>query len=1320
MNSTAVEDLLQTRIEEGRDARRDTKTALDALSGKITSAIAQIGKKGRETMEQLEEQYVALERSHSTTTQTNQDERKFMRDMQDIRTKKKELAAYEVKQSDLTALKDKRNTLSDSLRHTESMLDELYASQRRLRAASKVGCDVSELSEKKITIPEVSRPHVIGKGGSSIRQIEGQAAVSIDIERNGGGILLTGSPAGIAVAEELIQVIVDTQSVELVLSPAALSVLMYNKAERAQAIQTEHGVRLDISRANKSCKITGLSANLSAATAVLEGMDCRSERVQLDASVIPVLIGKAGANIQKIQADLGVQIDLDREDMSIVVNGMRDCVAKAVTFLKAFVDDSKEIEVSMVIDRSVMAMSIMGTGGKHIRALQEQYPGVYLQIAKPENVAAPTPVPGAGAEKENRVRERPSAEQTFIIKGRAGSVLHAKARVEDMIRNHHACTEVVQITQDCRMAMLTKQGACIKAMREAFPLANIEVLETDALVVVHSVDPVVRQAAKAAVMGVAALNLSKDVDVSKDVTISLKSARGAATRERMVAAGLTFSIDTEGETVLLRGAMDAILKGEELLADLASSAAVMEMELSDEDLGALSEGGDSSFLRTTGAAMDVEMQPMRKANLLRIRGSSDKIVEAEAAVMSFLNGDGDGSIVFFSISDKAIGGFVGKAGANVKMLEQNGKEGKVKIDILRSMNKVRIRAQDPAAAEACKHAALKIMDGVKTRATLDIAVDADLVGQVGDIFCVDAFKERDGKKGVVLNGAENAVTAAVAYLREQGSGEANMLVPVPEQQLARLRSDESLLQSVQQGCAEELGIDVGLSDGGIRITGPSKHAELVKMNTYRMLDMNFPNEFAIVPMDRTCLSECDLPSQRALIIDAVHTGEIILHSDALLSCMRVMGPASGVITAVDKLREIRSEWITRHARVSIERYMVPVIVGNKGSGIDALQKVASARLKIDRTAGNVVIMANSSDELTQAKAAVEARVAEIASTHFTLTLDSDEQCQRLIGKAGATIKKIRAESGATLNLEAKTRILTVNAPDAKSLVVARTAVLEVIELFLASNHVETRCIEGDAIPQLIGKSGTSIREVQTAHNVRVDIDRTPFPPQLVIKGSVNGCSDAIETIDKLLLEGGYPPLSVVTMTAPKKAAPAEEATSADAGSNVAKNAISTAAYVPIGATSTIKKETDYSNMSASAARRARRKERDAAKKIVEGGTLADLEVRMGRTRAMSDAASNDSNDGSDPDRSFEMADAAEFDAASNINKGFVGVIGSPTAAKGAAAKKPDASLMTMLMSDLSQAEDPVHTTAGPTETQQPVADDAEGYFVSKRGLRIRL
>ena len=629
--TTNLSELLIKRIEETKLSKKKSRESLDGIELKIKSLLSRIGPRPKEKSDdELAALLLAKEREHSTTSQTNADERQFMRDMEAIRKKRIILAEYQSKQIELDSLKEDASLLRDEIKVLDSNLDELFTGQRRLRACQMIGCTAQDLIEKKIQIPENRTANVIGKKGSSIKSIESETQVVLDIDRF-GLVTITGTEKGVSEASARIELILDSEHEELSLSDKIIVCLLFNKTKRVQDLQSKHNVRLDISRVNNVCKVSGRSAGVAACKEEIMELQniCSSQKLKIDPNLFPTLIGRGGITISGIQEQFQVQIEVDKDDASVNLIGIKENVAESVKYMQSFASDNKEIEEKITMPRIILAVSILGTGGKILKEIQSRHMGIRFEIDRNETTTV--------NKNDN------SAEGTIFLKGKASFVYSAKEEILNIVKKHRDQTLTINISSACIQALLEKNGTRIKDIRQKFPESSINVDVNSSAINIQCDNSAKRELIVMTLQEVIDENQVLEMLISRDITISLKGQKGSIIRNRISELDVKLLIDTDAEKVSLQGNKRNIEEASKELQEFVTCQFLIDFPVSDEDFNCItnpSSGSDGlSFCKEMERDHNVEILVFRKQRLVRVRGIKENVTLAVTAIQGFINGN---------------------------------------------------------------------------------------------------------------------------------------------------------------------------------------------------------------------------------------------------------------------------------------------------------------------------------------------------------------------------------------------------------------------------------------------------------------------------------------------------------------------------------------------------------------------------------------------------------------------------------------------------------------------------------------------------------
>ena len=264
-----MEEFIAQQLFLMQQDRNKLKEKIDKLDDKIQKSIPRMGSKPKESEDQLIMMLKRLEFNHTTTSQSNADERKFMQERDKILVKQKQVVEYTEAQLELDKLKIALNANRIEMREKDKLIDDLKANQRRVIIANKLKCSMDDIIEQRLTIPAEKIPQIIGKKGANLKKIEDETTASIKADRNGGGITIVGTSNSIKNAIAIIMSVVNSAIEDISPSEEAITCLLFNKAALVDEIQAKCNVRIDISKAQKLCKISGTLDCIGAAKSCL-------------------------------------------------------------------------------------------------------------------------------------------------------------------------------------------------------------------------------------------------------------------------------------------------------------------------------------------------------------------------------------------------------------------------------------------------------------------------------------------------------------------------------------------------------------------------------------------------------------------------------------------------------------------------------------------------------------------------------------------------------------------------------------------------------------------------------------------------------------------------------------------------------------------------------------------------------------------------------------------------------------------------------------------------------------------------------------------
>lgn len=1005
-----LETILSQRhaiTEQERNGIRDT---LDSIDNKIKSLTVRLGTKPKDTVETINAKVRTLEHEHATTTQSKSDERNFMRELERLGQLKKQAVEYQKMKDEFDALKEQRADLFQELRIKEKSLDELDASLRRVRLAGKLQCSTKDIIEQTFAVPEEAIPRVIGKKGQNLKQIESDHNVSIETERadrtntatSNTSIRIMGTEAAISKAYTAIMNVVNTSSLVIKPSDETIVCLLLNKAALNSDIQTRHNVRLDTSRARNECKITGVGSAIAAAVVEINKID--SHRVQIEnveASVLPFIVGKGGAVIKSLEEEHNVQIDILREENRITLLGLRQNVDSATAFLQNLVVENKEVEDTIKANRHVIITCILGVAGATCKQLQKD---LNASIKVVRSVG------------DNDL-------DTIVIRGSAAKVANAKAHLITILRAFYSQTCRVEVPKDCLPVIVGKKGSKINSLRDEHPGSTIDI---EGLVVyIQSPSEASRLAIKKSIENLVASNYVKAVSISPDLAISFKGTRGADLRELYTnTLELGFEIEPDNATMKLRGKQENVEKGfaalQLFIRDNYSEDVVCDLDDCTAFATADREGGETPQKRVE-AEHKVDIYVNRKDGILRVRGTEVSVKNAIAAIDKFIAGDINLGSYVIAVNKQAFSAVIGKAGATLKKIESTHE---VKLDLLKNKGLVRIRGPKENIISAKQYLS-KFLDEVRSTLFVDIPpahsaiVTDEFMSQHENMFHVEIGKSDFNANKLTIKGLIRLVDFAFEHLSNLLDEVVHVKVRASQSQIAYLNSTTKFKEL--EGKFSEINIVANADAGEIICSGPPHEAADCRKDVLQILKSRFPAEFTSYSLSTSCL--LDVASKNTeWLTEPFGVGVAV---DLPLQVVHVFGTAASVKAAVESLRNRQISWVDMHPSLPIDEYLLPNFVGKNGSGILQLEKDLQVRVKVNRAEKRVELESSDKDLIQKAVKFIIDKIEDMKSRHWEVTMPPD-LLGLFIGKEGSSIKKFRLETNVNVDVDNATGLVRVS------------------------------------------------------------------------------------------------------------------------------------------------------------------------------------------------------------------------------------------------------------------------------------------------------
>lgn len=1179
-----LENTLAARLEIAQRERTAIREACTHIDIKLKSHIAQLIERPKETEGQLQQTITELEYTHATTTQTNAEERIFMRSLEKLKLKKKAIAYFLNLQVEVDEMKAKRTILQNELREKDKTIDELYQGLRRIRTAKRLDCSTDDLVEHVLKVPEDKISKVVGKGGQTLRQVENDSRVSIDSDRaSANDLRIMGTPSSISSALSAIDIIMRTVTEELNPSEETLVCLLLDKAVLMQDIQNRHNVRIDLSKAKKSCRISGFAEAVESAKSEISGLNCARTVISINSSMLPFIVGKGGATIRAIGEENHVSIDISREENKIIISGLRTGVQNATQTIVGIVEDNREVEEVLKAHKQTLIGCIIGSNGQTIRSIQTEH-NVSLRSEK-----------GVNGELDS-----------LYIRGTSSRVAAAKQYILETLNNYSKSAEEIIVPEECMSIILGKKGSRIKVLREEHSSVNLDI--EDHFIRIRGGTAAARTNAKVAIEEIVELNYIKTTPCDPEMAIVLKSSKSADLRHELVTTlSLNLDIDTDHQLVRLRGQKNAVEKGIQLISNFISESQTVFLDLDDEDCASLMNGGNPNETLATTNLIDksspefhvhsptkyveskflVDVYMNRKDCRLRLRGNAASVDAAKTYLTGLLNGDLSSGSQLISVDPLVYASLIGKSGSNLKKLES---QLYVKFDILKSKSLLRIRGPVDRIIPA-KVAVTDFMNSVRTSISTklppggypqkDLAAITSKCEAIFEVEISTPANASSSDSSISIKGTLMQADEARKYLNEVFSNKANITIKIqPNHATSIQRRFAKLFAPVRE--LHGVTIDLVALQNSINIQGPIVGANKAKDEVRRVLKGLFPSEFDVFPL---------VPPTSIRVLGSAKTiGEIQEISSAHVSVDRVSsnlticGPSTAVTTALGELQRRLKVWEDHHKTVAIEEFMLALLVGKNGTAISALEKAAGVLINVNRGALCLEIESQDLTKLLTGLEVVQQKVDKLRLQHLEIIVD-ESLMGILIGKQGATINKFRDELDASVELDLATRTLVISGKE-EHVIAGKAVITKFLDEERRKNYSVSMFVPAIAIPMLIGVKGASIRDIQEASGVRVEFDK--YVQKGHLRGSPEGCVKAQEMIQQILDKAGLNKPASIEPVNDEPSLPEEREEESK------ELSLKSGIRLPPGINPELAKRSESANMSKSALRRKKRKEKTSA------------------------------------------------------------------------------------------------------------------------------
>jgi len=175
-------------------------------------------------------------------------------------------------------------------------------------------------------------PLIIGKGGNRVNGLRLETGCQIEVNKAERTVTVTGEDeVTVAKAREALDQMIDTarkQCCFIELPADAIAAFLGRQGAHVKTFATEHKVEVERMRKDPcKVKVTGEEdAVISAKKALTGWIEAWEEKqagssMSIEKSSIPAVLGRGGAVISALQKEFGCKVDINREELTLTVNG---------------------------------------------------------------------------------------------------------------------------------------------------------------------------------------------------------------------------------------------------------------------------------------------------------------------------------------------------------------------------------------------------------------------------------------------------------------------------------------------------------------------------------------------------------------------------------------------------------------------------------------------------------------------------------------------------------------------------------------------------------------------------------------------------------------------------------------------------------------------------------------------------------------------------------------------------------------------------------------------------------------------------------------
>jgi polyribonucleotide nucleotidyltransferase len=1041
-----------------------------------------------------------------------QDERQILKEIHDVKKSKNSVEEYTKGDEKIQGLKAELNKMRDTVKLEIKSISEIEVALSKVKLANKLGCTTQDLTTIEVDCPADKMGKVIGKNGSTVKQIEESTRVTIEIRKDDNKVAITGSASSIAAAAAEIDKIV--QSTEEVFSIDD-KILKYVTARQISVLddlkKQYEDVYLDVLRNNEKVILRGMPDRVNAVKSSLLGMQIVSKEISLTRREAAIVIGEKGSTVDKLLESHNVCIDVEKIDdikSTAVVLGPTNQVTSALKEIDELLSENSEAVETIAID-VMMKRILLAENGNHAKTIQKSVNDKMKEKGLDANVLV-------SINKEKSIEKDHPILQ---VKTKNACLEAAVQLAKNEIKDLQPLILSLDVDQVVIPKIIGRSGETLKKICGDDGFIDID--REARRIVVGSTTAERRDSILEALNAIIAQNRILRVDYDPSlIKMQFKELIRSNVKAQMTEVGCWIEIDEEKGQFVFRGSDENNGKCRDILLEFLESNYLREMSITQEDKDSLLAGGKGSKLEKISEEEGVKLSVDKESFVLIARGTKEKVVSAMDKLDQFLKGGNGHSVSRLSVSEQIVGVIVGKGGKTRQQLEE--KYSGVAIHISKCHN-VTIRGPENQVA-ACRVEVLKLIASARVTQTVPVSdvqqKTLEKNGMLRKITQTASVQIQISGGAAQIKGLFYDVCDAVSLLNEQLTGVYQSVIELDALQFSKIRAaarDPSHFQRIKDSTRATVSLD--LSSGSVTVGGTRNDVKKAKDQLFGFFEFIIPGKITRLKIPKPL--QYSVGRGMALAEISAESGGATVYLDRDLNSIIIRSTDPKKVesaTSLMKEKIVGDEKLVGVIEVdpSESSFIFSSIIGPKGSRIKAIQKESDCHIEVSRESETITITGQTEGGVAKAKETIAGLIEKARKENAFVSIP-EAAIPAFCGKGGSKVKEFSAAHGVEMLRERKgPYTFKISGPE-DSCENAKTALAEWLKKWEESTGTMTTSVEKPDIPVILGSKGDTVRAIQEEFGCRINVDRRGLSVT-VKSGTAESRQKTMEKIKALIAE----------------------------------------------------------------------------------------------------------------------------------------------------------------------------------------------------------